>query len=193
MNDRLSDDAVKPLSVSQILAARKLATKSLPVCMRGDVLADIQELERQINQLRSDDDDPRMVGANTATAGELAEQIRDLEEEAERYTINLRLQAVERGDWNRQVDLHTDEDPDSGERKLDLAALCVDIFPDTIIAPEMTAGEQTAFLTGLTEGQWEEIMQAIWDLNRKKITVGKSVTASLAMQPKNAKPGPDAQ
>jgi hypothetical protein len=189
----LSDDAVKPLSVDEILSARKLATKSIPVCMRGDVLAEIQELEREINQLRSDDDDPRMVDSNQSSAATLADKIRELEAEAERYTINLRLQALERKEWNKQVDLHTDENLATGERKLDLAAMCVDIFPDSLISPEMTTRQQDNFLTGLTEGQWEEVMQGLWDLNRDRISVGKSVTASLAMQPKSGKPGRDAQ
>jgi hypothetical protein len=195
MNERLSDAAVNgatPLGIDEMLAARKMPQRSIPVCMRADVLADIEELERQINSLRSDNDDPRLAAGNTASADELAHEIRDLEAEAAKYTVALRLQAVEREEWNRFVDTHTSEN-DDGTRKLDLSALTVDIFPKMLVSPLMDADQQARFLRGLTEGQWEEVMQLVFELNRNKITVGKSLTASLAMQPKNAKPGPAAQ
>lgn len=182
------------LSLDEILNGRKAAQKSVPICMRLDVLADIEEREREIKRLKSDNDDGdvRMVSSNETTAADLADQIRELEAEAQRYTIDLRLTAVDRKHWNAKVDEHTERN-DDGESKLDLSGLAEDLFPDSLVSPAMGAEQRTRFLAGLSEGQWESVLQAIWDLNRRTVTVGKSLTASFATRPKNEKRGPAEQ
>lgn len=188
----MSTEDFPKLSLDEILNGRKPASKSVPICMRLDVMADIEELEREITRLGQDNDDPRLAGANELSAAELADKIRELEAEAQKYTINLRLQAIDRLVWNQKVDEHTEE-LESGEKKLDLSALVVDIFPDSLVSPEMSIKQTNDFLTKLSEGQWEQVMQATWDLNRRVTTVGKSLTASFATRPKNAKQEPAGQ
>lgn len=181
------------LSLDEILNGRKLAEKSIPICMRLDVMADIEELERQITQLQDDDDDVRMAAANGASAAELADAIRELEAIGRQYTIDLRLKALERSEWKQKCDQFTEEDPDSGTQKLDLAALVLDIFAESLVSPAMGATQRDDFLKGLSDGQWEQVMQGVFDLNRRTVTVGKSLTASFAIQPKNKERGPAGQ
>lgn len=179
------------LSIDQILDEAALPQQSVPICMRADLLSQIQERERKILQLKSDDDDLRMVEQSEFTAAELADEIRALEAEAARYTVNLRLQAVDRYKWNKQTDAAKTEDEDSGTEKLDLNALVEAVFDDSLVSPAMSKTQQEKFLAKITEGQWESIIQAVWDLNRTVTTVGKSVTASLALMKRGEKPGPE--
>lgn len=181
------------LSLDEILNGRKAAQGSVPICMRLDVMADIEELERQITRLSQDNDDPRMAAGNEESAAELADRIRELEAEAQRYTIDLRLQAIDRDEWHQKVDQFTERDDDAGTAKMDLAALVTDIFPKSLVSPEMSPGQRDDFLAKLSEAQWESVMQKIFDLNRRTVTVGKSLTASFVTRPKNAKQGPAGQ
>lgn len=176
------------LSIDQILSAAKLPQESVPICMRADVLSEIGELERRIRVLTADDDDIRMISQHEDNAADLADRIRELEAEADRHTINLRLQGVDRRRWNVAIDNHKAEDEDSGEEKLDLNALVEELFAESLVSPEMGPAEQERFLATVTEGQWEKIVQTIWVLNRTVTTVGKSVTASQVFMRRSAKP-----
>lgn len=176
------------LSIDQILSAARRPQESIPICMRADVLSEIGELERRIRVLTADDDDLRMISQHEDNAADLADKIRELEAEADRYTINLRLQAVDRRRWNVAVDNHKTEDEDSGEEKLDLNALVEELFVESLVSPEMTPAKQEQFLAALTEGQWEKVVQTVWVLNRTVTTVGKSVTASQVFIRQSAKP-----
>ncbi len=178
-----------------IIDGAKTAQESVPLCLRADVLSEIGELERKIQTITADDDDPRMAGANDESAAELAARIRALEKVAEDNTINLRLQAVDKKLWKAKVDEHTEEIEDTGERKLDLNALVTDLLDnhETIVSPSFTPARLTKLLNALSDAQWETILQAVWRLNRTTTTVGKSVTASLVFLKRSEKPTPAGQ
>jgi len=169
------------LSLDEILNGRTRAQQSVPICLKADVLAEIQELEHKLRNLTTDEDDDRMVPTAGADPEDLARRIRELEAEAEKYTINIRLQAVERSSWNAAVDRNRKEDLDKGTEDLDLNGLAEDMFPQMLVSPEMNSDQRSRFLSGLSEAQWEQIIRAIWDLNRSVTTVGKSVTASQVL------------
>lgn len=179
------------LSLDEILNGRKTAEKSIPIYMRLDVMADIEELERQITGLQGDTDDGRLAGSGDDPA-DLADRIRELEAIGRQYTINLRVRALDKKLWKQKVDEFTEENED-GVAKLDLAALVTDIFPDSLVSPEMGPSQRDSFLTGLSDGQWESVMQGVFDVNRRTVTVGKSLTASFVTRPKNKGRGPDAK
>lgn len=183
----------KPVkTMEDFLKARQLPQGSVSLCMRPDVLAEIAELERQIETLQNEDDDPRMATRATETAADLADRIRALEADAAEFTMDLRLTGVSRLRWNKAKDAATSKD-DEGTEALNLDGLMEGLFPESVISPEMTEGQRIEFLNGLTEGQWEKVIQTMWDLNRGGASVPKSMRASLALRPRSEKPEPDAQ
>lgn len=182
------------LSLDEILNGRKRPQKSIPICLRLDVVAEIEELERQIQSGKGNAaDDLRMVSGEAETA-ELADRIRELEAVAHQYSIDLRVQALDRTEWPEKVAVYTETD-DTGEKKLNLPGLIEHVLsmPGVIVSPEMTTEQRTNLLSGLSDGQWEKVMNDVFQLNRRTVDVGKSLTASLVTRPKNEKPGPVAQ
>jgi len=182
------------LTIDEILNGRKRPQKSIPICLRLDVMAEIEELERRINTARGNAvDDMRMVAGEDDTAA-FADRIRELEAEARQYTIDLRVQAVDRTEWSAAVAVRTETD-DNGDQKLDMAGVVEDVLfmPGTVVSPEMTKDQLRNLIAGLSDGQWERVMKDVFDLNRRTVDVGKSLTASLVTQPRNEKPAPDAK
>lgn len=181
------------LSLDEILNGRKRAQKSIPICLRLDVLAEIEELERSI-QAEPDaaEDDLRIVDVSNKT--QYAEKIRELEAIAHQYTVDLRVEALERQQWSDEVGTYT-ETQDNGDTKLNIAGLVEHVLtlPGVITAPVMSTDQIRNLIAGLSDGQWERVMNDVFNLNRRTVDVGKSLTASLAMQPKNEKPGPVAK
>lgn len=182
------------LSIDEILNGRKRPQKSIPICMRLDIMAEIEELERAIQAAQGTAvDDLRMSGSDE-DAVTLADKITELEAIGRQYTIDLRIQALDKKEWAEKVALYTTED-DNGDDKLDMGALTEHVLalPGTIVSPEMTADQRSRFIAGLSDGQWETVMKGNFELNRRTVSVGKSLTASLVTRPKNSKPGPDEQ
>jgi hypothetical protein len=177
-----------------MLAARKRPQTSIPICLRLDIMAEIEELERKINSAQGNAvDDMRMSGPGDDAAG-YAERIRELEALGAQYTVDLRVEALDRKVWPAKVAQFTEDDGE-GNSKLDLAALVVHVLsiPGVIVSPEMTAGQRDELIDGLTDGQWETVMKSVFDLNRRTVSVGKSLTASLVTRPKSEKRGPAEQ
>jgi hypothetical protein len=182
-----------PKTIDEFLEAADLAQGSVPIVMKASLLAEIEQLERRIEQIQNADvDDERLAGNPEGDAADLADRIRALEAEANEWTLDLRLTAVPRKRWTTAVAKYTTQN-DDGAEKLDLDGLMEDLFPDSLTSPEMTEVQRTEFLTKRSEGQWEKIINKLWDLNRGGITVGKSERASMVRRTKSEKPGPDAQ
>lgn len=182
------------LTIDQMLSGRKRPQASIPICLRLDVMSEIEELERAITTAQGTvGDDLRMVSPEGDIA-ELADQIRALEHEAEQYTIDLRVQALDRKEWAAKVAEFTEDDGE-GNTKIDMGVVVEHVLamPGVIISPEMSAGQLENLITGLSDGQWETVIKKVFELNRRTVSVGKSLTASLATRPKKETPGPVAQ
>lgn len=182
------------LSLDEILNGRKRAQKSIPICLRLDVMAEIEELERSIQASQGNAvDDLRMVD-DTGDVPATVDRIRELEAIAHQYTIDLRVEALERQQWSDEVGKYT-ETQDNGDTKLNIAGLVEHVLtlPGVVTAPAMSTDQIRGLIAGLSDGQWERVMNDVFNLNRRTVDVGKSLTASLAMQPKNEKPGPAAK
>jgi hypothetical protein len=198
----VSDTDFPKLTLDEILNGRKLAQQTVPICLRADVLGEIQELEQKLNTMASDESDPRMVSAEAGDPVQMAQRIRELEAEAAQYTVPLRLQALPRKAWNALVDLVKDVDEETGKSDLNVGKLAETAFAgfdhdgqrhSVLVSPEMDEAQKARFLAGLSEAQWEQIVKATWDLNRTVTTVGKSVTASRVLTRTDAKPNRDGQ
>lgn len=182
---------VKPKTIDEFLEAADLAQGSVPIVMKASLLAEIEQLEQRIQQIQNAvADDQRLAGSAKEDAADLADRICELQAEAAEWTLDLRLSAVPRLRWTTAVAKYTTQNED-GIEKLNLNGLMQDLFPDSLVSPEMTEVQRTEFLTKRSEGQWEQIITKLWDLNRGGITVGKSETASQVRRTKSGKPGPD--
>lgn len=198
----MSDNDFPKLTLDEILNGRKLAQQTVPICLRADVLGEIQELEQKLNSMASDESDPRMVPVEAGDPVAMAQRIRELEAEAAQYTIPVRLQALPRRGWNALVDRTKVVDETTGQSDLNVGTLAETAFMGfdhdgqfhtTLVSPEMDEDQKVRFLAGLSEAQWEQIVKATWDLNRTVTTVGKSVTASRVLTRIDAKPIRDEQ
>ena len=86
------------------------AERSLTVCLRTDLVAQVQELTDQLSSLPnpSDEDGPpeTMVKPHKARAQELTDQLSALLDEMAEHEGELRLRAIGDGEWRRWVNDH---------------------------------------------------------------------------------------
>ncbi|MFC4006644.1 hypothetical protein ACFOY2_05390 [Nonomuraea purpurea] len=164
----------------------KLPEKSVPLCLAGDLQAEFEELERQLQIERTRPDKP---GATMAASGrspaetELAQRIEALRERMQADTTVFRLRALPKKKWSDLVAAHKPR-PEDKENGLDyngdtlpvalVAACCVD--------PQMSVPEVEELVDEvLSQGQWDELYSGAFFLNRRKVDIPFSASASAIL------------
>jgi hypothetical protein len=160
-----------------MLAAAKQPEKTVPICLRGDLQADWEELDRELTELRT-----KNAGtlAGDPAEGAVADRIRALEAEMATSTLTLRLRALRRKQWMALLELHPAR-PDNAMDKI--YNLNVDVFfPDLIarclVSPEMDQNQLDTLIDSITSRQYDVLTEVAWNLNRADVSVPFSYTAS---------------
>lgn len=165
----------------QMLAGAKLPEHIEPTCLRGDLKAEHERLEAELEHLEEVAVDS-LAGNGGA---ELAEQIRALEGEMQENTYPIRLRAMSRPDFRAFLAEFPPRLDTEGEvTKLDSAfgfnidAGAEGLLRRGIVDPELDDDDFAALLATLTENQFDTLVMASLRLNRSDVDVPKSRAAS---------------
>jgi len=139
----------------------KRGEKIVPLNLRGDIQLQIEEMERDLIKLRDEDGDLKSLGGNPK-AKALAEQINALIAEAQDSTIDVLLRALPRKAWADLVAKHPAK-TDSVEFDI---AIYNDAIPACWVEPELDDETRDKLLEELTQGQWDQLVDAVAWLNR---------------------------
>lgn len=188
--------------ISEILASAKLPEDTVEICLRADLVAEHERLDRELQErleqpLQKLGGDPRRA--------ELAAQIVAIEEQMRESTITIRLRAIPKRRWRQLVMEHPPRLDEDGTRiPADFRGVNSDTFYDpmiraSVVEPELT-DEQWTHLLGhtapeaealeaagkggevedgvLTSRQHDRLFAAAWDLNRDDVVIPFSSAAS---------------
>jgi hypothetical protein len=168
----------------EMLGTARLPERTVEICLRGDLVADHQAAERELEKAE------KQTGNSLAGNGsaEIAERIRALEAEMQDSVVEFRLRAmpapkfrafkadhpirIEDGEQNKQ-DAIFGFDTDKGFEPL--TRMC-------LADPELDDETWTQLMDTLTEQQFEELAAAAWYLNRGEVDIPFSSAASRLMQ-----------
>lgn len=158
----------------------------VPVCLAGRLVAEHEQLERQLAELR---DDPA-AGIEGNGRGELAERIQALEEQMKADTYPIRLRALKRPAFKALVAAHPPRRSEDGEiderdrdRGFNIDALYEALVPLSIIDPQLDAAAMRKLLDeDLTDGQFIELGNMAFFLNRGSVDVPFSRAASAILR-----------
>lgn len=164
-----------------LLAAAKLPETIVPICLRGDLAAEHEALDRQLRKLL---DTPSTKFGGDGR-GELQHRIRDLEAEMEQATVDFRLRAMSRREWHALVAEHPPRiGPDGKVDETDAAiGVNVETFFEPLVRrclvePEVDDEQWTELAEALTSRQFDGLWDAAWRLNRRDVDVPFSFAAS---------------
>lgn len=167
----------RKLDVKKLIAQAKRPELSVTVNLRGDLIAQIQQLEQELLEMQQ-----RSMQrlADHPDAVKIAHQIHNLEEQADESKVTLRFIALPGPEWRKALAKH----PPSAEQKqggyiADSNAVVEDVLLESLVDPDLDQADVDALLGVLTEGQWQEIVGTIFNLNGGDNTVPFSRIASL--------------
>jgi hypothetical protein len=166
----------------QMLAAAKLPEHVEPTCLRGDLAAEHEALNAELERLELDAVDS-LAGNGGA---ELAEQIRALEEQMRESTYPVRLRALSMPDFRAflaefppRMDAEGKiSDEIDGLYRFNTETGFTELVRRSIIDPELDDAEFADLMGKLTDNQFITLAIAANNLNRRDIDVPKSRAAS---------------
>lgn len=169
-----------------MLAEAKRPERTVLVCLRGDLAAAHEDLERQLELALKKPD----TGKESGGVGELMDRIAALEEEMRGHSYTFRLRALPRHEFRALVHAYPPREDENGERLKEDAAMGVnrdDFFPALIRVvvydPTPTDAEWADLLDDkLTEYQFQELAWACWRLNDGEVNVPFSRAVSQALR-----------
>jgi hypothetical protein len=163
-----------------MLGEAKLPERTVPVCLRGDLAADHEAAERELEHVQRT---PATSLAGNGAA-EIAGRIEALEVEMREHTYDFRLRALPRHEFRSLMAAHPPRDDE--QHKKDDAPFGVNrdtFFPAVIRAcvvdPELDAAEWADLLDNrLTDYQFQELAITAWALNAREVDIPFSRAAS---------------
>ncbi|MGH3375981.1 MAG: hypothetical protein ACRDP6_14680 [Actinoallomurus sp.] len=174
-----------------VLADAKLPTRSVPICLRGDLIAEWQDLERQFKQANQVADEDTLASKNSTEALQLAQQMEDLEEQMRAATRMFRLQGLLGSDWRKLLKAHPPREGDEQDAQVEfnretfgIAALAA-----CSVMPKMTVAQAAKLVDGpLTDGQWNTLFGSIWQMHATAVDIPFSLAASAVRAASAPKP-----
>ena len=166
-----------------LLTAARLPERTVPICLRGDLVAEFEGLERQL-------DEALRVPSNSAEgdgAGPIAERMEHLRKEMREHTYQFRLRAMTRPRWHEFIGEHPPrkaEDSDEIDARDRLRGVNIETFfpalvRESVVDPVLDPAEWTLLLDqALTDRQFDELANAAWALNRGEVDIPFSPVAS---------------
>lgn len=169
------------------LKAARLPEAVVPIVMRGDLAAERERLQRQVDEAKARKADS-LAGAGTA---DLEERLREVADEMRESVVEFRLRALPRtkrpGDSRASfAELKAAHPPreTNGEMiREDIMAGFVnaETFPDplvkaSIVDPPLTDEDWDNL--DISQGQFDELVTAAWTLNQGRVDIPFSSAAS---------------
>jgi hypothetical protein len=178
-------------SIDDVFADAKLPTRSVPLCLRGDLIAAWQDLDRRFNQANEAPDEDTLASATSEEARDLAQQMADLEEQMRAATRTFRLQGLPGSKWRELLKAHPPREGDTGDQQTEfnrdtfgvaaLAACCA--------MPKMTLAQAEKLIDEkLTDGQWNTLFAHVWNMHTTAVDVPFSLAASAIRAASAPKP-----
>lgn len=170
----------------QMLGDAKLPERTVPICLRGDLVAEFEEAERELDRLRRGREDSLDAGSEI---GVLADQIEALREQMRSETYTFRLRALPRRDFRALVAAHPprEEVDEDGNKKINqddlltganLTTLLDDLIRRSVVDPDMSSDDWDVLGEKLTDQQFDSLSNVAWGLNRAEVDIPFSLAAS---------------
>lgn len=175
-------------NIKDLLNGARLPERTVPICTRGDLVAEHEELERQLDEANRRASDS-LAGNG---AGEIIDRMAALQDEMRASTVTFRLRALPKPKWRALLAEHpprrTEDDrpdPEDAAIGVNMETFWDAIVRACLIDPEVD-DESWALMAGddgrLTDRQIGALADAAWAVNRGDVSVPFSHAVSQAKQ-----------
>lgn len=172
----------KAKSVDALIAAASLPERTVSHCVRGDLVAEFERLERELTAEKSKDNNDRLTAG--AKAREIAQRMEKLRADMQESVIEFTLRALPRRDFQKFLVEHAPREGNSQDRMLgyNSETLTEDLVRASIVSPELTDEQWGTVSDRMTAAQWQEFVTVANALNMEGVSVPFSLSASRTLR-----------
>jgi len=176
---RMAVAAAQAPDFATLLAGAKLPERSVPICMRADLVADHEAADRELEALLD-----KPTGKFNDGRGELKERLLQLEAEMTAATYAFRLRGLAGAGFRKLVAEHPPRQTDDGGVDprdaigVDISTMFDALVRACLVDPELTDEQFEQLQAALTDKQWDQLATAAWNLNTRAVDVPFSRAAS---------------
>lgn len=153
-------------NIDDFLEGYQLPEDTVPICMRGDLQARFEELERALDVARRKPAGDTLASSD-GEARALAEQIEALRAEMQTHVRLFLLRARPRKEWSDLGKEHPPRKSDAGDAQagFDREAFPVAALAACSVKPKMSVEKAGTLVDRVTAGQWNALWEKILELN----------------------------
>lgn len=209
----MTTEVVAPLNgkgpdvdIKALLRSSRRAERSVPVCLRGDLVAEFEELDRKLGEAAArsaaQPNDKRLGSSSVTDAQRLAQQMVALQEQMRESTVDFRLRALTPTRWADLTAEHPPRKGDDGKvldqdaTGINMATFFEPLVRESLVTPVLdaeawdllmgratpTEDDPDADQHGLSDAQFDALSSAAWSLNRRVVDVPFSSAASRILR-----------
>ena len=172
------------MDLNTALTEARRPERTVSLCLRGDLVAEFEDLERQLQTEQQRNVDS--LAGNPALQ-EIAEKIEALREQMTASSVVLRLRGISNPEWHALIRANEPRDGVADDKAL---GYNVDEFFPALVKACLVdvSDEQWQQLYGaISSGQFEQLSDAALSVSRRKVDVPKSFSASEILRKRDAK------
>lgn len=175
-------------NIGDILASAKLPERTVEVCMRGDLLAEWQDLEKQLAKTQAAEHGTDSL-ARGGDARKIAERMQQLRDEMRKHEVTFRFRALPSREYS---DMQAKHRPTQKQREqgydLNWNTWPVALVSACAIDPAMDEEEAGKLADTISDAQWDQLFSCALTVNRAQVDVPNSSSASEILAATAPKP-----
>jgi hypothetical protein len=171
------------MDVTEIIKAARRPERTHPLCLRGDLVAEWEKLDRQRVDAEKNAPADSLAGS---PALPIARQMEALQAQMAESTVTFRLRGLPRNAYRDLIEAHPPRRDDVGDVMMadrgwgfDTRAFFPALIRATVVEPALDDAVMTELLDEtLTAHQFEELLNIALDVNAGKVDIPFSPAAS---------------
>lgn len=168
------------MDIEQIIAGAKRPETTVPLCMRGDLHAVWEQLDRDFDTADKEITDEVTSGGSPVRAVKIAKQMEEIEREMRDSTVIFTMRGMSRSAWKSLTEAYPPiEGVDEGD--VNEEGFVLAMIATSCVEPAMTIAQAERLRDQLTDGQWQELATAAWQLNKSMVGIPFSLAASTRL------------
>lgn len=166
------------LDIDDIIASARLPEKTVALCLRGDLQAEWEELERELRAVQGMAEEESLAG--DPKARELAERMEAIAQEMADHQVTFRFRALGKKAYSDLMMEHraSEEKKDESVDGLDWSTFPTALISACAIDPKMSVAKAGKLSETLTDRQWDDLFATAMACNRAEVSVPFSFSAS---------------
>jgi hypothetical protein len=169
--------------IRSLLAGATMAERRVPICLRGDLYADIQRLNADLVVILDNIGRDGRLAGNT-DAQRIKDQIEAAQAEMRDHTVDFRIRAISRIAWTELRAAHPPrkDEPADENLRINIDTFTAALLPMSIVEPEIDGDTWAELNAVLTDKQYEDLASAAFAVNLGDTSVPFSPAVSRMMR-----------